>query len=57
MREGDDGLSVELPKGSPGEEGLVSGGVWHHGTPEEDGPVTREVLASPRYNPGRAENR
>jgi hypothetical protein len=26
----------------------VSGGVLHHGTHEEDGPVTREVLASPR---------
>ena len=29
----------------------MSGGVLHHGTHEEDGPVTREVLASPRTNP------
>jgi len=29
----------------------VSGGVFDHGAHEEDGPVTREVLASPRRNP------
>jgi hypothetical protein len=28
----------------------VSGGVLHHGTHEEDGPVTREVLLSPRLH-------
>ncbi len=31
----------------------MSGGVLHHGTHEEDGPVTREVLASPRLHRGR----
>ena len=34
-----------------GEEGVVSGGVFDHGTYEEDGPVTREALASPRHTP------
>jgi hypothetical protein len=31
--------------------------VWHHGTPEEDGPVTREALVSPREASGIAESR
>ena len=30
-----------------GKEGGVSGGVFDHGTYEEDGPVTWEALASP----------
>ena len=30
-----------------GKEVMVSGGVFDHGTPEEDGPVTWEALASP----------
>jgi hypothetical protein len=34
-----------------GEEGGVSGGVFDHGTDEEDGPVTWEALASPRHIP------
>ena len=34
-----------------GEEGRVSGGVFDHGTYEEDGPVTWEALASPRPIP------
>ena len=34
-----------------GREGLVSGGVFDHGTHEEDGPVTWEALASPRHIP------
>ena len=34
-----------------GEEGMVSGGVFDHGTHEEDGPVTWEALASPRHIP------
>ena len=29
----------------------MSGGVLHHGTHEEDGPVTREVLVFPRECP------
>ncbi len=29
----------------------MSGGVLHHGTHEEDGPVTREALAFPREVP------
>ena len=34
-----------------GEEGMVSGGVFDHGTHEEDGPVTWAALASPRHTP------
>src|SRR5712691_8054116 len=34
-----------------GEEGRVSGGVFDHGTHEEDGPGTWEALASPRLIP------
>jgi hypothetical protein len=34
-----------------GEEWTISGGVFDHGTYEEDGPVTWEALASPRYTP------
>src|SRR5215472_15989734 len=34
-----------------GEEGGVSGGVFDHGTDEEDGPGTWEALASPRLIP------
>ena len=34
-----------------GEEGRVSGGVFDHGTHEEDGPGTWEALASPRPIP------
>ncbi len=30
---------------------MVSGGVFDHGTHEEDGPVTWEALASPRHTP------
>src|SRR2546428_12996922 len=30
---------------------MVSGGVFDHGTHEEDGPVTWEALASPRLIP------
>jgi hypothetical protein len=36
---------------SMGEEGIVSGGVFDHGTQEEDGPGTWEALASPREQP------
>ncbi len=36
---------------SRGEEGTASGGVLHHGTLEEDGPVTWEALVSPREFP------
>ena len=46
LPEGDDGLSVSM-----GEEGIVSGGVFDHGTYEEDGPGTWEALASPREQP------
>ncbi len=35
----------------------MSGGVLHHGTHEEDGPVTREVLTSPRLDRGRPTTR
>ena len=30
---------------------MVSGGVFAHGTQEEDGPVPWEALASPRHIP------
>ncbi len=30
---------------------MVSGGVFDHGTHDEDGPVTWEALASPRHTP------
>jgi hypothetical protein len=46
LPEGDDDLSVSM-----GEEGIVSGGVFDHGTYEEDGPGTWEALASPRQQP------
>jgi len=49
--EGDDGLSVDLLEEKLGQGGGVSGGVLDHGAHEEDGPVTREVLASPRKRP------
>jgi hypothetical protein len=39
LPEGDDDLSVSM-----GEEGIVSGGVFDHGTHEEDGPGTWEAL-------------
>jgi len=32
-----------------GEEGIVSGGVFDHGTQEEDDPGTWEALVSPRH--------
>jgi hypothetical protein len=35
----------------------VSGGVLHHGTHEEDDPVTREVPTSPRLHQGRSTTR
>ena len=34
-----------------GEERVAPGGVLHHGTYEEDGPVTWEALVSPREFP------
>ncbi|MCJ7440870.1 MAG: hypothetical protein MUO25_04735 [Thermoanaerobaculaceae bacterium] len=46
LPEGDDDLSVVM-----GEEGIVSGGVFDHGTQEEDGPGTWEAHASPREIP------
>ena len=52
LPEGDDDLSVSM-----GEEGIVSGGVFDHGTHEEDGPGTWEALASPREKTGDAESR
>ena len=39
------------PLRQTGEEGNVSGGVFDQSTHEEDGPVTWEALASPRYIP------
>jgi hypothetical protein len=43
LPEGDDDLSVSM-----GEERIVSGGVYDHGTQEEDDPGTWEALVSPR---------
>jgi hypothetical protein len=39
------------PPAGGGAEGIVSGGVFDHGTDDEDGPVTWEALASPRPSP------
>ncbi len=53
-----DAQGAELPEGNNdlsvimGEERNVSGGVFDHGTYEEDGPGTWEVLASPRRYSG-----
>ena len=47
LPEGDDNLSVSM-----GEGRAVSGGVFDHGTHEEDGPGTWEALASLRQQPG-----
>jgi hypothetical protein len=44
LPEGDDDLSASM-----GEERIVSGGVYDHGTQEEDGPGTWEALASLRH--------
>ena len=46
-----EGNNIPLRKRLWGEEGSVSGGVFDHGTYEEDGPVTWEALASPRHIP------
>jgi hypothetical protein len=46
-----EGNHTPLHRCRPGEEGGVSGGVFDHGTYEEDGPVTWEALASPRPIP------
>jgi hypothetical protein len=46
LPEGDDDLSVWM-----GEGGTVSGGVFDHGTYEEDVPGTGEALAFPREEP------
>ena len=48
LREGDDDLSVDLLEEKQGRGEIGSGEVLHHGTREEDGPVTREALFSPR---------
>src|SRR5262249_32044324 len=44
--EGNNDLSVSWAS-----KGIVSGGVFDHGTQEEDGPVTWEALAFPRSMP------
>ena len=51
LREGDSDFSVDLLEVKEARGGVVSGGVLHHGTQEEDGPVTREALVFPRENP------
>ena len=43
--------ATTIPGVLMGEAGMVSGGVFDSGTPEEDGPVTWEALASPRHIP------
>ncbi len=40
-----------------GEEGIVSGGVFDHGTQEEDGPGTWEALAFSSRATGDTEHR
>ena len=46
LPEGDDDLSA-----STGEEGIGSGGVFDHGTHEDEGPGAWEALVSPREQP------
>lgn len=43
--------------GIRGEGGVASGGVFDHGTHEEDGPVTWETLVSPQERTGVTESR
>jgi hypothetical protein len=40
-----------------GEQHVTPGGVFDHGTQEEDGPGTWEALLSPRYETGATETR
>ena len=52
----------ELPEGNSnftamGEGRSAPGGVFDHGTQEEDGPATWEALVSPREDTGDAESR
>src|SRR5438876_6653545 len=44
-------LKAIMASPSGGRGGGVSGGVFDHGTHEEDGPGTWEALASPRHIP------
>ena len=48
FREGDVDLARELLSEKWARRGFESGEVLHHGTYEEDGPVTWEVLVFPR---------
>ena len=50
LPEGDDASSRFMGEGRG-----VSGGVWDHGTYEEDGPVTWEALTFPRETRQRGE--
>jgi hypothetical protein len=48
-----DAQGVRTPEGNSdaivkGQEGVASGGVFDHGTQEEDGPGTWEALVSPQ---------
>ena len=43
--------ATTIPGVLMGESGMVSGGGFDFGKPEEDGPVTWEALASPRHIP------
>jgi hypothetical protein len=48
---------IEEPEGfrgrsATGQGAAAPGGVFDHGTPEEDGPGTWEALVSPRMDPG-----
>ena len=46
-----EGPTTPLHPSLLGKAGGVSGGVFDHGTYEEDGPVTGEALAAPRHMP------
>ena len=57
-----DAEGVGLPEGdgdltAAGRGGIASGGVFDHGTHEEDGSATWEALVSPRQGTGVTENR
>ncbi len=46
-----DNLKATRASAYMGEQWSLSGGVFDHGTREEDGPVTWETLVVPRRNP------
>jgi hypothetical protein len=52
-----EGLKATVAVSDMGEEGAAPGGVFDHGTHEEDGPETWEAHALPRKKTGATEIR